>query len=516
MLAKTWKRTSTFQKALALLLPLLILRLLFIFNVGLIDDEAYHWSWTKELSLSYFDHPAMIAWLEALSTRLFGDTEFGVRLPAFLCYLVILITSWRLAWELFDEWTAHFVGFMVLLSPLWGIAGYVASPEPPFMMFWILGAWVFWQSAREDDLRWSTKKTWLWLGIIMGLGLNSKFIMALLAPGFGIYLLMSPGRRKELLKPWPWAGVLIATLLCLPIFIWNQEFDWPGFKYQFHDRHSGETFSVERWLGWWAAQIVFMTPFAYVLILAAFVRGWIMRRQAKWRFLFALSVPSVLIFTAQPFFAEYKPHWLGPAYLILAIGAGAIWSGGLAGRDRVWLRPRSKVFTWGVAGIILPLNLLVYSTFAAPWLPKVFRAIKPSQEWNTTWDLSNEFTGWKELGEFANRRQREIHAQTGKRPFLAALRYETTAQTYWGAKQKTYHMSFTRSHYTFIQNHSRNFENMKGLDALVVTTEKYPAKPIEWGQFDSCDPEELKTYRGAEHARTFTLWWCKNFQGVLK
>ncbi|MBX2987200.1 MAG: glycosyltransferase family 39 protein [Bdellovibrionaceae bacterium] len=516
MIAKTWKRTTTFQKALALLLPVLLFRIVFMLNVGLIDDEAYHWSWTKGLSLSYFDHPGMIAWLEAITTSLFGDTLLGVRLPAFLCYLGAMVILWRLTWELFNEWAAHFAVFLLLFTPLWGIGGFVASPETPFILCWMAAAWVFWQGCREDDKRWSPAKTWLWLGVIMGLGLNSKFIMALLAPGFGVYLLMSPGRRRELAGPWPWMGVLIATLICLPIFLWNHAVDWPGFKYQFHDRHSGEGFSLARWMGWFAAQVLFLTPFVYFMIACAFFRSWFLRREARWRFLFALTVPSLLIFTVQPFFAEYKPHWAGPAYLLLTMGAGALWSEGLTLWDRPWLKPKSKAITLGILAFLVPINLFVYSTFAGPWMPKVHRFFKPNQPWNTTWDLSNEFTGWEELGQEVNRRQREIHALTDKRPFIAALRYETTAQTYWGTKQKTYHMSFTRSHYTVAQNQTKDFDNLKGLDALVVTTEKYPAQPSEWGRFDSCEPSEFKTYRGDEHARTFTIWWCKNFQGVLQ
>lgn len=516
MLVKTWKRTSTFQKALALLVPILLFRIVFSLTTGLIDDEAYHWSWAKELSLSYFDHPGFVAWAEWLSTDLFGDTLLGVRLPAFLFYLGTIVVAWRLAWELFDEWAAHVVAFLLLFTPLWGIAGYVASPEPFFMFFWIAAAWTFWQNAKPDPSRWSSKRTWLLLGVLMGLGLNSKFIMALLAPGFGLFLLMTKGRRKELLRPWPWAGALIATVICLPIFVWNHQVDWPGFKYQFHDRHSGETFSAARWGAWWLAQIVFMSPVVYAMLALSFATGWVRRAEPRWRFLFALAAPSIVIFAIQPFFADYKPHWSGPAYLLLAIGAGGLWSEGLNVADRWWIRPRSRAWAIGVLGLLLPINLLVYSAFASPWIPKAYRALNPGKEWNTTWDFTNEFTGWEELGEFITRRQREVHAETGKRPFLAALRYETTAQTYWGAKQKTYHMSFTRSHYTVTQDLTRDFENLRGLDALVVTTEKYPANPIEWGRFQSCAPEELRTERRGEPARVFTVWWCRDFQGVLK
>ena len=61
-----------------------IFRIFFALNVNLIDDETYHWSWTKDLMLSYYDHPGMVAWLNYLSTVIFGDTIIGIRLTSFV------------------------------------------------------------------------------------------------------------------------------------------------------------------------------------------------------------------------------------------------------------------------------------------------------------------------------------------------------------------------------------------------------------------------------------------------
>lgn len=515
-LVSKWKDLSSVQK-LALVFGIVVaFRALFSLSVGLIDDEAYHWSWAKDLMLSYYDHPGMIAWMNYVSTSLFGDTLLGVRLPSFLCYVATVIVSFSLATRLFDWRAGAFTAAMLLFSPFWGIGGYVASPEPPFMLCWVAASWVFWQGVRPDLKRWSPKKTWICLGLLMGLGLNSKFIIALLAPGFGIYLLMTPERRKDLLTPWPWLGFLLATLICWPIFYWNIEYDWPGFKYQFHGRHTGAEPSFDRWLGWWGAQWGLMTPLLYPLLVTAFAVGLRRIKQAQWRFIFALSFPSLLVFYIQPVFADYKPHWSGPAYLILTMGVGALWSYGLEWRHRWLISPRSRKLLWAFILLFVPLNVIAYSPFIYPFWPKLYRAAKPQGEWNPRWDLSNEFHGWRELGDYVNRRQRELHAETGKRPFLAGLRYEVTAQTYWGTQQKTYMLSFYRSHYTVIHKHRNEWDQLVGLDALVVTTEKYPTDPQEWAQFDSCAPEEFKTFRADELSRVFTVWNCKNFQKIRR
>ncbi|MEN0057746.1 MAG: hypothetical protein AAGB31_02835 [Bdellovibrio sp.] len=220
------------------------------------------------------------------------------------------------------------------------------------------------------------------------------------------------------------------------------------------------------------------------------------------------------MFYPQPLFADYKPHWSGAACTLLLMGAGYIWSKGLIwGRRRI-VRSRSKIYTWGILGFFIPLAIICYTPFAYPWIPKAFKFFSPQAEWKTVYDPSNEFTGWEELGTYINRRQREIHAESGRRPFIACHRYETTAQTTWGTKQKVYMLSSTVSHYTVMQS-PEEMNNLHGENAIFVSTEKYPANPMEWAKWDSCQKEELKTFRHGIHARTFYIYYCTNFQGII-
>lgn len=492
-----------------------VVRVIFSSFVGLIDDEAYHWSWTKELMLSYYDHPGMIAWLEWLSTAFLGDTFWGVRLPSFLCYWGAVGILWKLTSELFNEKAAWTAIFLFLWSPFYGFGGYVASPEAPFILCWLAAAWVFWQGVRTDSKQWPVAKTWIVLGIVMGLGLNSKFILALIAPGFGIYLLASK-QRNMLLTRWPYYGVLIATLLCLPIFIWNVEFKWPGFYYQFYDRHTGREFSIERWLVWFGAQFVFYTPVIFGLFVTALVVGFRkFKTSAQWKFILSLALPSVVMFYPQPLWADYKPHWSGAAHLILLMAAAALLVEWHEAKPKL-----AKMLMIGIVAFYIPLNMMTYGPFLGPWLPQVARSLNPEIKWNTKWDLSNEFFGWQELGQKLHEMQKNYHRDFGLKPFLAALRYETTAQTYWGALQKTYMLSSPKSHYTVVQKHRGTLKGVLGQPALIVTTEKYPADPRNYAKWDSCEPFEFETFRSffgkPELARTFTIWTCRNFQGLLK
>lgn len=483
-----------------------IIRIFFTSFVGLIDDEAYHWSWTQDLMLSYYDHPGLIAWLEKLTTYFLGNTFWGVRLPSFICYSLAVYVFYRLSLELFNRGVAQVATAIFLWSPFFGFGGYVASPEAPFILFWLLAAWVFWQGVRPDGKRWSAKKTWLTLGIVMGLGLNSKFIIALLAPAFALYLFFT-SHWRVLLTRWPWLGILIATILCLPIFIWNHEYGWPGFVYQFYDRHTGREFSLDRWLVWLSAQFVFYTPVIFGCMIAALIYFWKNWKMARSRFLLCMALPSLLIFYPQPLWADYKPHWPGAAHLFLLIGASHL----IVSSDK-W----RKTLALGVLAFYIPMNLITYTPFLGPWMPALYESFGPQKPWDSKWDLSNEFYGWREVGAKLLEMQKEAHRDNGIRPFLAALRYETTAQTWWGSQQQTYMLSSVRSHYTVVQKKRELLEGLKGLPALVVTTEKYPADPQNYAKWDNCIPKEYPVNRGRYRARTFTVWSCQNFQGLIR
>ena len=497
-------------------LGILVLRAIFALGIGYVDDDAYHWTWTRQLEWSYFDHPGMVAWLEWLTTSIFGDNRLGIRLPGFLCFTLVVYLMFKFCEELFDRKAAIFTCGLLLFAPLWGFGGFVASPEPPFIVLWTMAMIVFWQGVRPDEKRWSLKKTWLLLGLIMGLGFNTKFPMVLIAPGFGLYLLTTKERRKDLLSVWPWVGVLIAAVFLIPVLAWNIKYDWPSFKFQFHERHTGGGFDPKRWLGYIGMQAGLLSPGVFVIVWMSLIASMQKFKDPRWRLLLCLSLPSFLIFYPQPLWADFKPHWMGPAYMILAIGAGALWSQGwktLSGR--ILVQPLSPKMFWWVWGFIIPMNLIIYAPAVYPWVPKVARMINPSIEWNPKNDVSNELFGWPEAGAEALKLQERIFVETGKRPFFAGHRYEMTSQIWKATMQRTYMLSFTRSHFTTTTSKAE-YESLYGQDAIMIANDKYEVDPMEFAKFDSCSKEEFKFFRADELARIFTFHICRNFQGIKR
>src|ERR1700730_19341658 len=83
----------------------------------LFPDEAQYWVWSQQLALGYYSKPPLLAWLIALTTGLFGDSEFAVRLSAPLLHAGAAIFVYAIGARLFDRWA----GF-------WGAGAYVSRP----------------------------------------------------------------------------------------------------------------------------------------------------------------------------------------------------------------------------------------------------------------------------------------------------------------------------------------------------------------------------------------------------
>ena len=69
-------------------ITLVILRLLFIGNTLLIDDEAYYAMYARHLSWGYIDHGPVIGYLIYLFT-IFVENSFTVRLSAIVMLIIL-------------------------------------------------------------------------------------------------------------------------------------------------------------------------------------------------------------------------------------------------------------------------------------------------------------------------------------------------------------------------------------------------------------------------------------------
>ncbi|NQU28437.1 MAG: glycosyltransferase family 39 protein, partial [Candidatus Marinimicrobia bacterium] len=217
------------RNILIIIIILTVFKGLFSAPLYLLDDEAYYWVWSKNLSLSYFDHPPMIALLIRLSTILFGESAFGIRALGAILTSVSIWLGLDLIYRIYQDRKALWHGLVLysLAIPFFA-AGTIITPDTPMMFFITLALWAFYRAVFESENRY-----WWISGIAFGLALLSKYTAILWLGSVFLVLVIDPRLRSHLRQPVPWLAGLLAVALFLPVLYWNAAHDWVSFKFQF-------------------------------------------------------------------------------------------------------------------------------------------------------------------------------------------------------------------------------------------------------------------------------------------
>ncbi|MET4262464.1 4-amino-4-deoxy-L-arabinose transferase-like glycosyltransferase [Bradyrhizobium sp. S3.12.5] len=205
-----------------------VLRIVYASAIELRTDEAYYWTWSKEATLSFLDHPPGVAWLIRFGTAIFGDTVLGVRFGGIVAMLVTQCLLADIVRRLTHDVRAIVVAVLMPEAALYyGLLMAKVAPDVVMIPFAVAMTWSLVRLAQSGDGRW-----WLAAGLFAGLSLLSKFTAIMFAPAVAAFLLVPDWRWRWLRSPYPWLAVLIAIAMFSPVLIWNAQHDWASFRFQ--------------------------------------------------------------------------------------------------------------------------------------------------------------------------------------------------------------------------------------------------------------------------------------------
>lgn len=296
------------------LVLLVAARLVLAGHLGVLADEAYYWTWSKQLAAGYFDHPPAVAWLIAAGTRLFGDSVLGVRVTSVVAggLAAAVLLPWardRALWLL-----------LVAVTPLFALGGLFATPDVPLLLGWSIA------------LAGALSERWLLAGLGVGLASLGKLT------GWGLWPLLFLATPREWRRMLP--GILLTLLVIAPNLAWQHAHGWPSLRFQL-GHGLGEATRETPGLGGVASfvvgQVGVVTP---VVLVAAIVAAWKGRHGERTeRILTWTSLPALAFFAFASTRAHGEPNWTAGAWvgamLLLARSDGrlhrAAWVGcGLA------------------------------------------------------------------------------------------------------------------------------------------------------------------------------------------
>ncbi len=288
---------SIFRLVLALLFPLTA-------------DEAYYWLWAKHLSLSYVDHPPMVAFINYLTT--WGhENLITLRLGCVAISLLVSLLVYYLAKTVFNEKVALWSTVLFQILPHFVVVWLTMYVELPLVLFWTASLLILARIFRPPHPTPRTQYLWYLLGLAIGLGTLSKYTMFLFWPCLAIYVLIEPASRFWLKRKEPYLCFLISAACFLTVLVWNAQNSWVSFTF-----HSGKA-TADAWganfLPFLGDQLVHYTPF---LIFALYnVYRWGSKKDAGTKLLTAFSAPVLILFFLLSFKIKIWAHWTEIGYL---------------------------------------------------------------------------------------------------------------------------------------------------------------------------------------------------------
>ncbi len=338
-----------------LIFLLLVVNLAYIASgkIGLSEDEAYQWIWSKHLALSYYSKPPLIAIAQFLGTTLWGDNVFGVRFFSPVISAILGVLLLRFMARVANVRTAFWLSLIIPTVPLAALGSILMTIDPLSVMFWALAMIAGWRAVQDN----STTRDWFWVGLWMGLGFLSKYTALFQLLSWAVLFAVWPPVRKQLRRPGPYVALLVNLLCTIPVLIWNSQHDWITVRHVSEGGHLDQpwAFTAENlWKGFsvytrdfFFAELGLQNPFFFLPLIWACIAFWRRKpRDPLLLYFFSMGAPLFLCYFLFTFHSRVLPNWIAPSILPLFCLAVVYW-------EQKWRAGSRAIRFWLWPGLIV-------------------------------------------------------------------------------------------------------------------------------------------------------------------
>jgi len=371
-----------------------ILRLIYWMLAFPNADEAYYWWWGQSLSLSYYDHPPLFAWLQGLMAQVLPHDFWSLRFLNLVSNGVVFYAYWWLVCYLYPQCQRRawlLVTTTICSAPLYFVMLTLAWHDHLMITLCLVGSIFLVQYL--DNYRFANlvQDHNLYIAVLLfSLATITKYNALLF--GFGLLTIIGADHQLRKLITWQRAIAVgfIFALVLLPVLLWNFQHDFPSFRYYLSRSVDG---------GGWLQRL--LEPVGFVLISGLMLSpfncwllylGW---RAGDWQYFAAKTVypqmaiavflvSSAILLSISLISTAYY-YWNITAYLLLFPLVPSAW--------QKYQLHFHKIFTGAVMyGLVFALIFVVnYSIFPITAL------------FSTTADPDGRMLyGWQKVGAHIN------------------------------------------------------------------------------------------------------------------
>lgn len=462
-----------------------LLHLMVIGVPELTNDEAQYALYGYYLDWSYFDHPPLVGWLNALILPI-SESDFALRLWPVLLSALSSGLLYGLTRDLFpasDAWLGTLTVVVFQSGIIFQVLAMAMLPDTPLVALAIASSWALLRAFR-DNWQWG----WLFIGLLLGLAGLAKYTAVTLAATAIIGLLIFR-KQKILLTPWPWMGVVVAALVILPVIYWNAVHDWISIQYQLGHGMPQKSWSLSRFFLSQAGQLIAYSPGIFVFGILASITA-LRKNSAEEKFVLAGALPVLLLFGWNSGYETSLLHWTAVGWALLT-PLIAHWL------YKQWTSRMVRAGAYLSLAYSILVTLILHSLLAFNWLP-----------FSENKHPLNDLYGWKVVAGAAKDLRKEIQAQQSDTVMhIFVGNWSIFSRLAWYARPEPVQVSDTR----FGQSDIWYGEPGKGSNGIVVVPPKYRDNPDSSGinKFSSCHKKQTvvaKVHNKA--AASYDLYVC--------
>ncbi len=389
---------------------LLVFRLFYIASgtIELSEDEAYQWTWSKHLALSYFSKPPLIAYTQFLGTSIWGDTDLGVR---FFSPVITAMVSLLLLRFVAREANAR-VGLILIAiltaTPLASVGSILMTIDPLSVIFWTAAMLAGWRAVQPAG----TTRDWIWVGVWMGFGFLSKYTNLFQLLSWVVLFALWPPARKHLRRPGPYLALLIVALSLTPVLIWNQHHGWITIEHVSNNGGFGNKWkpTLRYTIDFLGAEMFLLNPVFFIATIWASIGFWRSRSaNPLLLFLFCMGAPIFLFYFVFSFHSRILPNWIAPSVVPLFCFMVLYF-------HKRWDQSRRVLKPCLATGLILGAVMVIF-LHNTDLLGNVTKRLLPAQV-----DPLRRVRGWKEASKIVDAARQKLEAE-GKPAFIIGDHY---------------------------------------------------------------------------------------------
>jgi len=309
--------TTSSSTALKLIALFAALRLLVAYFFPATIDEAYAIVVSRQISLSYFDHPPLGFNIAQFMAWITGSEHIWIiRLPFIAmgsasAWMVYLITQ-----TIYDKKAAYWALCWFLVAPYFFIsAGHFVVPDGPLNLALLLSFYCLMPALRSEAGE-RGLRSWIGFGIFLAVALTAKYQAVLFGVSVFCFLISTHQGRNMLRTPAPWIAAAIAAVGLLPMLIWNANNEFVSLQFQSSRATNAGGPGLLNFLTILLGQMIYILPIPWLVALLMTKRSLFGNATPTENALAWIAAIPIVLFLLLSFLSTGSlPHWAMAGFL---------------------------------------------------------------------------------------------------------------------------------------------------------------------------------------------------------